>query len=95
MCPLELDTLVFTEAESLRPAFQARGLRLLLDLPEEPARVLANEQALRAMVVALLENALQHTAKGERSGWRCGGASFGCRTPRATPSRAQASGSGW
>ncbi|BAW02917.1 integral membrane sensor signal transduction histidine kinase (plasmid) [Thermus thermophilus] len=62
--PLELDTLVFTEAESLRPAFQARGLRLLLDLPEEPARVLANEQALRAMVVALLENALQHTAKG-------------------------------
>lgn len=62
--PLELDTLVFTEAESLRPAFQARGLRLLLDLPKEPARVLANEQALRAMVVVLLENALQHTAKG-------------------------------
>jgi signal transduction histidine kinase len=62
--PLELDTLVFTEAEALRPAFQARGLRLLLDLPEEPAHVLANEQALRAVVVALLENALRHTPKG-------------------------------
>ncbi len=62
--PVELDTLVFTEAEALRPAFQARGLRLLVDLPEGPTRVLANPQALRAIVVALLENALRHTAKG-------------------------------
>jgi len=64
--PLELDTLVFTEAEALRPAFQARGLQLTVDLPETPTCVLANEQALRAMVVALLENALRHTAKGGR-----------------------------
>jgi signal transduction histidine kinase len=64
--PLELDTLVFTEAEALRPAFQARGLQLTVDLPETPTYVLANEQALRAMVVALLENALRHTAKGGR-----------------------------
>lgn len=64
--PLELDTLVFTEAEALRPAFQARGLQLAVDLPETPTCVLANEQALRAMVVALLENALRHTAKGGR-----------------------------
>ncbi|WP_117238286.1 sensor histidine kinase [Thermus sediminis] len=63
---LELDTLVFTEAEALRPAFQARGLQLAVDLPEAPTYVLANEQALRAIVVALLENALRHTAKGGR-----------------------------
>ncbi|MCX7740256.1 MAG: HAMP domain-containing sensor histidine kinase [Meiothermus sp.] len=64
--PVELDTLVFTQAESLRPAFHARGVRLSLQLPEEPVWVLAHEPALRAIVVSLLENALQHTAKG---GW--------------------------
>ncbi len=63
---LELDTLVFTEAEALRPAFQARGLYLTLEFPEAPSLVRANPAALRATLNALLENALQHTAKGGR-----------------------------
>ncbi|MEZ0321022.1 MAG: HAMP domain-containing sensor histidine kinase [Thermus sp.] len=62
--PLELDTLVFTEAEALRPAFRARGVALNLELPEEAVVARANEAALRAIVVSLLENALHHTAKG-------------------------------
>ncbi|GLV48447.1 hypothetical protein TJA_16000 [Thermus sp. LT1-2-5] len=62
--PLELDTLVFTEAEALRPAFRARGVALNLELPEEAVVVRAHEAALRAIVVSLLENALHHTAKG-------------------------------
>ncbi|WP_022798674.1 sensor histidine kinase [Thermus islandicus] len=61
---VELDTVAFTEAEILRPAFQKRGLTLELDLPEEPCRVLAHPAALQAIVVTLLENALQHTARG-------------------------------
>ncbi len=44
--------------------FQKQGLTLELDLPEEPCRVLAHPAALQAMVVTLLENALQHTARG-------------------------------
>ncbi|WP_018466129.1 sensor histidine kinase [Calidithermus timidus] len=64
--PVELDTLVFTQAESLRAAFQARGVKLSLELPEEPVQVLAHGPALKAILVSLLENALQHTAKG---GW--------------------------
>ncbi len=36
---LELDTLVFTEAEALRLAFQARGLYLTLELPKAPSLV--------------------------------------------------------
>ncbi|GAA6755764.1 hypothetical protein Thermus77420_12400 [Thermus thalpophilus] len=62
--PMELDTLVFTEAEALRPAFRARGVALNLELPEEAVVVRANEAALRAIVVSLLENALHHTARG-------------------------------
>jgi signal transduction histidine kinase len=64
--PLELDLLVFTEVESLRPAFSAKGLRLSLELPEGSVLVLGSEEALRGVVVALLENALQHTARGGR-----------------------------
>lgn len=64
--PLALDGLVFEETEALRPAFRARDLRLEVELPEEPAWVLAHPAALRAAVVSLLENALEHTARG---GW--------------------------
>lgn len=63
---VDLDALVFAEAEGLRPAFRERGLALELELPEEPVRALGHEAALRAVVVSLLENALQHTARG---GW--------------------------
>ncbi|RIH86255.1 Signal transduction histidine-protein kinase BaeS [Meiothermus luteus] len=63
---VELDTLVFTQAEALRPAFTARGIGLELELPEEAVRIQGNEPILRAIVVGLLENALQHTAKGGR-----------------------------
>lgn len=69
--PLALDGLVFEETEALRPAFRARDLRLEVELPEEPAWVLAHPAALRAAVVSLLENALEHTARGDGcgSGW--------------------------
>jgi signal transduction histidine kinase len=84
--PLELDLLVFTEVESLRPAFTAKGLRLSLELPEGSVLVLGSEEALRGVVVALLENALQHTARG---GWVEAGVREGAFWVTNSPSHPQ------
>src|SRR5690606_5015272 len=42
----------------------AKGLTLRLELPVEPLRILADERALRQILINLLTNAVRHTPSG-------------------------------
>ena len=58
------DEVVRRIAESVRPAVEARGLVLELDVPESSARVLLDEDALCGATLNLLDNALKFGADG-------------------------------
>ncbi len=52
-------------ADSLRPAANAKGLDLALELPEQPLQVLADRRALRQIALNLAGNAVKFTTQGQ------------------------------
>lgn len=59
-----LDEIAFEVAETIRPRFDEKGLRFVLELPEAPVVVLGDRVALGVLVRNLLENALKFTPRG-------------------------------
>jgi signal transduction histidine kinase len=51
-------------AALFRESCAAKGLMLHLELPSEPLRILADERALRQILINLLSNAVRHTPNG-------------------------------
>ncbi|HMA15714.1 MAG TPA: sensor histidine kinase [Kiloniellaceae bacterium] len=51
-------------ATLFREICAAKGLTLRLELPAEPLRILADERALRQILINLLSNAVRHTPSG-------------------------------
>lgn len=62
---VELDAVAFHTADALRPAFEAKGLQLQLQLPPMPTLVRGDATALTLALRNLLENALKFTDAGE------------------------------
>jgi signal transduction histidine kinase len=64
--PLDLVPLVRELAETLRPAFEARGIRLEVHLPATPVRLRGAARLLEQAVANLLDNAQRVTPAGGR-----------------------------
>jgi PAS domain S-box-containing protein len=64
VAPVELPAVVEAAVESLRPAAEARGVRLHVRLGDTPARVSADADRLRQVVWNLLSNAIKFTPRG-------------------------------
>jgi two-component system phosphate regulon sensor histidine kinase PhoR len=62
--PLELGAAVERAFELLRGRAEGKHIRLLVDAPEGPARVLGDRRALEQVLVNLLDNALKYCAEG-------------------------------
>lgn len=64
--PLDLVALARELAETLQPAFEARGVRLETRLPDAPVRLRGSARLLEQAVANLLDNALRLTPAGGR-----------------------------
>jgi PAS domain S-box-containing protein len=74
--------LVEEVCEALRPQAEAKGIRMVLDLPGEPLRVRGEARRLRLLVSNLVDNAVKFSPPGStvRISWRAQGEGSGCLT---------------
>ena len=64
LAPLSLDQVLNDMLWGIRPGIQAKGLALLIDIPDDLPEIVADEYQLRTVFSQLIDNARRYTARG-------------------------------
>ncbi len=62
--PADARLLAETAVSAARPRYQTKGVALLMDIPDTPVEVNADQERMQQVLANLLDNALRHTQPG-------------------------------
>lgn len=91
--PVMLDEVVVSICDELRPLFEAKGLKLVVHVPEAGVTIRGDDTALRMVVRNLVDNSCKFTDRGEVRVSLTGGAAEGGR-PGSSAGNGQRAGGG-